>query len=128
MPTFASSTHYLPGQFARIEDRKAKHGALSRFVRQRGGWITSVPGDRTVTVETLPGSTLPADLRALGYDPVPDGTGERILPAPIVERFTAGPGGELAPLTPGSTRPVVETRTHAGITAVERWTFTMGNK
>jgi hypothetical protein len=32
-------------------------------------------------IECLPGSTLPEELRAAGYDLEPDGEGERIVPS-----------------------------------------------
>jgi hypothetical protein len=59
-----------------------------------------------VTIEALPGSTLPDELRAAGYDVREIGQGERILPAAIVELR----------LKEGST--VVK---HAGIARVMRW-------
>jgi len=65
----------------------------------------------------------PAELRALGYDLNEIGEGERILPTAIIEKFVAG--RELVPPTPGSTRPIAETRTHAGIVKVKRYAFGM---
>jgi hypothetical protein len=50
---------------------------------------------------------------------------QRILSGAIVERFVRGPEGELEPMTDGSTRPVAETRTHAGIVRVRHYTFEM---
>jgi hypothetical protein len=44
-------------------------------------------------------STLPAELRQLGYDVTEIGETERILPAAIVEQFTIGARGELEPAT-----------------------------
>ena len=55
-----------------------------------------------------------------------DGTGERILPHSIVEKFTRNADGELVPLTPGSTAKVATTVTHAGIVTTERYEFEMG--
>ena len=51
-----------------IDNRKARFVALNAFVMSRNGWITSIPGEDTVTLETLPDSTLPDELIALGYD------------------------------------------------------------
>jgi hypothetical protein len=68
-----------------------------------------------VTVETLPDSGLPEELRALGYDPVPAGETERILPVAIVEHVEVTAGSSI-------TRAVA----HAGICRVERWTFDLG--
>jgi hypothetical protein len=42
-----------------------------------------------------------------------------------VERFAAGTNGELEPITADSIRAVVETRRHAGITPVTRYTFSL---
>jgi hypothetical protein len=74
-----------------------------------------IPGAVVVTVEYLPGSTLPADLCNAGYDFTEIGEGERILPTAIVEKFVARADGEFEPLTEGSTRPIASTVTHAGI-------------
>jgi hypothetical protein len=60
-----------------------------------------------------------------GYDVTEMGEGERILPAAIVERFVMRADGELEALTPGSTRPVTSTVTHAGICKVMRYAFSM---
>lgn len=79
-----------------------------------------MPGAIDVTIECL-NSTLPDELRGLGYEC----ESERILPAAIVERFTRRGDGELEPLTSGSTKPIAETRRHAGITRVKRYRFTM---
>jgi hypothetical protein len=51
-----------------------------------------------VTMERLPGSSLPDELRARGYEVTATGEGERILPAAITERFTRRADGELEPL------------------------------
>jgi hypothetical protein len=61
----------------------------------------------------------------LDYDVSEIGETQRILPTAIVERFVAGAGGELVPLTPGSTRPIASTVTHAGIVKVKRYAFGM---
>jgi hypothetical protein len=74
-------------------------------------------------MECLPGSSLPHDLRERGYDLREAGVGERILHSAIVERFGRGPGGELELLTPGSSRAVVHTTTHAGIVKTLRYWF-----
>jgi hypothetical protein len=52
-----------------------------------------------VTIECLPGSTLPDELRKAGYDVTEIGEGERILPTAIVEKFVARADGEFEPLT-----------------------------
>jgi hypothetical protein len=56
------------------------------------------------------------ELRAqLGYDVRELGDGERILAAAIIEQFTLTADGEFEPLTEGSTKPIAQTRRHAGI-------------
>jgi hypothetical protein len=42
-----------------------------------------------------------------------------------VERFARGASGELSPFTQQSTKPIAETRTHAGIVTVTRYAFEM---
>jgi hypothetical protein len=108
-----------------IDKRKARFEELNEFVQSRGGWTTNIPGSIEVTVEALPDSTLPDDLRARGYDLAEIGTGERILAHAITERFTRRVDGELEPLTAESTRPIAETRTHAGICRVRQYGFEM---
>jgi hypothetical protein len=44
----------------------------------------------------------------------------------VIERFTRRADGELEPLIEGSSKPVAEMRTHAGITRVRRYAFEMG--
>jgi hypothetical protein len=100
--------------------------ALNEFVRSRSSWITSVPGDVEVTIECLPGSSLPVELRAQGYDLVDAGEGERILPTAITERFRIGADGELELSISGSTRPVAQVGHHASICRVVLYTFRMG--
>jgi hypothetical protein len=108
-----------------MDAAKAKFEAINEFVHARGGWVTSVPGATKVTVECLPDAALPDDLRAAGYDVREIGDGERILAHRIVEQFVRRADGKLEPLTANSTKPVVETRTHAGIVKVKRYGFDM---
>src|SRR6266403_495599 len=72
---------------------------------------------------TSPSSGLLDDLCAVGCDVRDDGEGERILPSAIVQKFVAGPDGELVPLTEGPTRPVTSIVTHPGIARVLRYTL-----
>jgi hypothetical protein len=62
-------------------------------------------------------------LRELGYDLTEIGETDRILAGAIVERFSRRADGELVPAV-GSTRPIAETRTHAGIVRVKRYIAT----
>ncbi|WP_334406066.1 hypothetical protein [Bradyrhizobium sp. AZCC 2289] len=63
---------------------------------------------------------LPAALRELGYDLTEIGETERILAGAVVERFK---NGELEPLIEGSTKPVAQIVTHAGICKTARYVF-----
>jgi hypothetical protein len=108
----------------KVDERKERFAALNEFVQARGdAWLTSVPGAHEVTMECLPGSKLPDDLRALAYDVIAAGDGERVLPHQIVQRFVRRADGELESLTEDSTRPITSTVTHAGIVKVQRWAF-----
>lgn len=115
----------IPLEPPELPDLKAKFAGLNAFVTARHGWLTSVPGAAEVTMECLPGSTLPDDLRWLGYKLTEIGETERILATAIIESFAAGADGALEPLTTGSTRPVALTVTHAGIVKVQRYAFTL---
>jgi hypothetical protein len=95
---------------------------MNEFVTGRGGWATSLPDATEITVEALPWSTLPDELRDLGFDLQDAGEGERILPAGIEQRLMQNPDGTLGPATAGSTRSVVVIR-HAVTCWVKRYTF-----
>jgi hypothetical protein len=128
-------TRYIP-QYARpvmggrkpfrhevIADRKERFASLLKYVTARNGWLTSIPGDRDVEMQCLPGSSLPDELRKLGYDVREDGETQRILHTAIEERLVRADDGSLLPLTPGSTLPVALVVQHAGIVKVERYRF-----
>jgi hypothetical protein len=106
-----------------VKDRKARFAELNEFVRARHGWLTSVPGEVDVTMQCLPGSTLPDDLRGLGYDVQEVGDGERILPTAITDRLTQNADGTLGPVAAGSTLPVTMIVHHAGVVRVRRYEF-----
>ena len=79
----------------------------------------------TIPLETVPRSSLPDELRGRGFDVRVIGEGERILPRSIIVRFTRAADGLLEALTEGSTKPVSEVRTHAGIAEVRRYGFVL---
>jgi hypothetical protein len=108
---------------AEIASRKELFTSLNKFIMAHGGWTTSMPGAAEVTMETLPDSTLPDEMRGLGYDITEIGEGQGLLAAPIEERLTLTSCGVFEPLTLGSTKPVVQIRTHAGIAWVLRYSF-----
>jgi hypothetical protein len=60
----------------------------------------------------VPGSTLPGDLRAMGYDVTEIGEGERILPAAIIERFGMRAGCAAHQVRVGSQSQGGETAGH----------------
>jgi hypothetical protein len=49
-----------------LADRKERFAGINKFVTERGGWLTSVPGERAVEMHCLADSTLPDELRKLG--------------------------------------------------------------
>jgi hypothetical protein len=125
-----------------IDERKKEFNLLNAYVTYRGAFITSPPGARQVTLETLEGSTLPDELREglsvkwravdgsmyrLSLPPLDvreEGEGQRILDS-IVENFARRSDGELQPLTEGSTATIAHTVRHAGIVKVRRFGFDM---
>jgi hypothetical protein len=109
----------------KIEARKAKHERLCAEAREKCAWVISVAGDPVIRFDCLPDSPLPDDLRERGFDLVDEGAGSRILHAAIVERFARRADGQLVLATEGSTRPIAESRTHAGIVKVKRYAFEM---
>jgi hypothetical protein len=72
-----------------------------------------LPNDQDLEAETLKTSTLPADLKAAGYDVVEIEPGERILAVPIKERMTLTSSGAYEPMIAGSTKPVAMVVSHA---------------
>ena len=107
-----------------LEERKRLFAGINAFVRKHGdSWLTSIPGERSVEMQCLPGSMIPAELEKLGYVLEPDGEGERILPHGIVQHFVAGADGEMVLRSEGDTRPISRTVTHAGIVTVKRYSF-----
>ena len=108
----------------KIVEAKAKFEAFNEFVQRGGGWVTSVPGATEVRWNACPIHAC-RTISAVGYDVREIGDGERILAHRIVERFVRRADGELEPVTEGSTKPIAETRTHAGIVKVRRYGFDM---
>jgi hypothetical protein len=54
-----------------------------------------------------------------------DANGERIFATAIVERFVLRADGEFEPLTEGSTKPIAQTVTDAGIALVFQYDLRM---
>ena len=124
-------SRYAPGDvFADLEKRKVttrkqRFAELNRIITEAGGWAVSIPGEREVRFEVLPGSPLPNTLRATGYDVQPDGFGERILPHSVVEWFVRRADGELELLTEGVNQTACVTGVHAcrHMAVVEKFWF-----
>ena len=74
---------------AGFEQRRKLWEALSAFVSKQGGWVVSAPGNRQMRIEIALGSSLPAKLSELGYDPIHCGTTTRITGTGSVETITA---------------------------------------
>jgi hypothetical protein len=123
--TPSSSAFYRPygPRDPAVKSRLERFKEINRWIMARGGWVTSLPGAREVTMECLPGSSLPDELTRLGYKLVELGEGERILPAAIVWRCTQNAAGEFEPMKAGSTCALALTQAHAGICRVERYGF-----
>ena len=112
----------------KIRERKARFETINAEIMSAGGWVTSIPGDRYIDFEILPGNPLPDRIWASGYDVQPAGFGERILPHSVVEYFSRSADGTLELMTEGSTKPVSSRVTHAGIARVEKFFFDMETK
>lgn len=111
-PVSSSERFYFPGQNKEVVDRKTAFAAINRLISKRGdAWITSIPGARDVTMECIPGSAAPDEVRAI-YRLTPDGQGQRMIPHAITEDV----------VTEGSTKRTIRT-THAGIVTVDRYRF-----
>jgi hypothetical protein len=108
-----------------LTERRERFAGLNDFVTAHGGWIISVPGDREVVVETLPGSNLPNVLADMGHNLKPEPDGERILATAINEKFAYRTDGTLGPMTEGSTAKPAAVVTHAGPCRVQRWRFSL---
>lgn len=70
--------------------RKSLLEALAKFVHASGGWVTSVPGAKSVRIEILKDSVLPTKLTQLGYVPRQVGVNSRItstgfVPVDVIE-------------------------------------------
>jgi hypothetical protein len=99
-PTPATKFNAAPAASFNPDSSQKQH-ALNYLARPRWRW------------RRCRGSTLPGELHRLGYALEQVGEGQRILPFAIIEKV----------ITEGSTVPIRVT--HAGITKVERYSFSM---
>ena len=65
----------------RGREAAARREALSKFIRENGGFITSVPGRKLLTIEIPKESALPSLLTAAGYRPIQCGSTMRTVGA-----------------------------------------------
>jgi hypothetical protein len=95
-----------PPSLATVQAKRQKlWDAVNEYVRESGGWITSVPGVSLIRIEAPQGSALPSKLTALGYTVVHCGSGTRLTPSGTVETI----GTRSAPII----------RHHAGFVPIE---------
>jgi hypothetical protein len=91
-----SSERYRPGKpDPAVDSRKAQFDAMNKFITERGGWVTSIPGATMVSFEVLPPNSLPEELRAARYDVEKDGGDKdggdnESCPWAVVEKVFAG--------------------------------------
>jgi hypothetical protein len=104
-----------------VDKLHKRHNDLNAFISARNGFVTSVPGSQEIRFDAIHGSTLPEELRALGWGVAKTGESQRILAGALIERFVAKANGEYELLTEPSTKPIARTVTHAGIVAVEQF-------
>jgi hypothetical protein len=101
---------------------------MRQYQRIRHGkrWLDHFGAGRDeVTLETLPDSMLPDQLRELGYDVTEIGEGEGIVAHAVAQKLTLTSCGVFEEMTPGSTKPVVQMRTHAAIVCILRFAFAL---
>jgi hypothetical protein len=115
-----------PAQAAETRARKRQdwHAAFVReSMTKQGVWVTSSPGAAEATIECLPGSAWPEELRSRGFPLRRDGERQRIVPYAYQLPMVQNADGTLAPLTPGSTKEVMMVRREPGIARTERYAF-----
>ena len=93
-PLPPSERFYKPygGINVAAQDRKERFAEVNDFVRSRqDGWLTSIPGKRVVTMDVLPGSPLPDELRKMGYALEAEGEGQRLIRTRLVRHLRLVP-------------------------------------
>lgn len=76
-----------PSGGATTEQRRNLWTALNEFIRQNGGFVVSLQFTSPLRCEVPINSSLPARLRALGYDPIFCEQTTRIGPQPAFDTF-----------------------------------------
>ena len=101
-----------------LDERKRQFRDLNAYITERGGWLTSIPGDLKMRLEALPGSPLPAQLTALGWYVERTGETQRILPNAVAQKLALSSSGALIA---AARRPAALVVTGAGIAIVEQF-------
>ena len=65
----------------RGREEAARREALSRFIRENGGFVVSVPGKKILRIEIEKTSALPSKLTEAGYRPIMAGSTMRTTTA-----------------------------------------------
>jgi hypothetical protein len=104
------------------------NGGQLKTLRDAGNYIAKLPkrehsSEEWQIFECLPESTIPDELIGAGHDLREEGEGQRILAHAVTQRLTLSSCGIFEEMTEGSTQPIAETRTHAGLCKVLRFTF-----
>jgi hypothetical protein len=77
--------------------RRKLWDTINKFIRQEGGWVTSVPGVSVMRIEVTQGSSLPAKLIELGFDPRHVGVSTKLISGGTIETVTEhGTGRKVA--------------------------------
>jgi hypothetical protein len=63
----------------RAREEAARREALAKFIRVEGGFVTSVPNRKLLTIEIPKDSALPSKLTAAGYRPIQCGSTMRTM-------------------------------------------------
>lgn len=114
-----------PSPAEKLVEHKREFAVLNRWITTRGGWIVSIPGDLSVRIEVLEGSSVPEELREEGYVLTSLGESERILHTAVEQKFVRAPDGTFVPVTPGSSGPVALVTQQAGLVTVLRFGFNL---
>jgi hypothetical protein len=103
-------THPAQVKRPKLLDLKERFDDVNFFVTQRDGFVTSVPGDRTVTIEVPETSDLPKQLASRGYSLREVWRRDRLVPNAKIEEVIAG-------------KKMARTLSHPGLVAVIGYEF-----
>jgi|SRR5208283_228000 len=103
----------LTPRTAKVDDETKKHWVwINKYLMERGGVTTSLPGRFPLTFRTQKETTtLPGELRERGYDVHNTGTSEVISPIGTVETLVDVSSGQ----------PFTFKRRHPGVVRTQNW-------